>query len=64
MHITSINNNEPKFYGVERYKHISRLPNLTCACCGKKVINGDVMQRAFASVARTMPTKFIGNLVS
>ncbi len=54
MYVARLNATQTSFQGAQKYKAIRHLPNMTCACCGEKVINGDAMQRAYASVTKPL----------
>lgn len=46
----------PAFTSMQRFKAIKMIPNITCACCGQKVITPEVADRAWGAVAKPLST--------
>ncbi len=53
--ITPIRNNKQQTFGaVKVYKELKQIPNLTCACCGKKMIPADSLEKAIQSISQPL----------
>lgn len=46
----------PAFTSMQRFKAIKMIPNITCACCGQKVISPEVADRAWGAVEKPLST--------